>query len=177
MLKTLYTLLLSFGKIGFISLGGGNAMLKLIEYEAITAQHWISNAEFVQMVGTSVFFPGLTALKLSALIGYKTAGFWGMLTALLALNLPGLILALVSYQWITSHNTPVMQKVMVAVQYGALALLAAATFSIGQGVVGVSFSWGLALSALIFFIALTALNISPFWGLVVYIGIGYFLVK
>lgn len=177
MLKTLYALLISFGKIGFISLGGGNAMLKLIEFEAINSQHWVSNAEFVQMVGTSVFFPGLTALKLSALIGYKTAGFWGMLTALLALNLPGLILALIGYQWMTSHNTPVMQKVMVAVQYGALALLAAATFSIGQGVIGIYFSWPMAISLLVFFIALTFFNLSPFWGLVAYIGIGYFLVK
>jgi chromate transporter len=38
-------LLISFGKIGLISLGGGNSMLKLIEVEAVANRHWIGQEE------------------------------------------------------------------------------------------------------------------------------------
>ena len=85
-MSTLLSLFLSFSKIGLISLGGGNSLLKLIEYEAVSYRHWIRPEEFISMVGTSFLFPGLTAVKLSALIGYKTAGIPGLIIAVTCLN-------------------------------------------------------------------------------------------
>jgi len=109
-MNNLLTILYSFTKIGLISLGGGNSMLKLLEYEAVNYRHWVSPEEFVAMVGTSFIFPGLTAVKLSALIGYKAAGITGLIIAVLALNLPGLIMAALGYHWLTSHNGPITRK-------------------------------------------------------------------
>jgi chromate transporter len=177
MITNLLTIVLSFGKIGIISLGGGNSMLKLLEYEAVTYRHWIGPEEFVSMVGTSFLFPGLTAVKLAALIGYKAAGTLGLILAVLCLNLPGLVLAVLGYQFLSTHNGPITQKIMVAVQYGALALLAAASFSVGQGVVNMYYSLPLALACILFFLSLVYLDISPFWGFLSFIGICFFLVR
>ncbi len=176
MINTLFDITLSFTKIGLISLGGGNAMLKLLEYEAVTHRHWINNEEFISMVGTSFLFPGLTGVKLAALIGYKTAGILGLILALLCLNLPGLLMAMVSYHWLSTNSGPVVNKIMIGVQYGALALLAAATYSIAQGVAGVYFSVLIAITTLLFFFALAFLNLSPFWGFMGFILICFFLV-
>lgn len=177
MIQTLIALMVSFGKIGCISLGGGNAMLKLIEYEAVTCRHWIAPEEFVGMVGSTFLFPGLTAVKLSALIGYKAAGFSGMILAVTCLNLPGLVLAFLGYQWLTSHDGPITRKIMIAVQYGSLALLVAASFSIAQGVVSVYFSTVMAISCVLFFVALAFWQLSPFLGFLAYIGVCFFLVR
>jgi chromate transporter len=177
MMQTLIAIIVSFGKIGLISLGGGNSMLKLLEYEAVTYRHWISPEEFVGMVGSTFLFPGLTAVKLSALIGYKAAGFSGMLLAVACLNLPGLFLAFLGYQWLTSHDGPITRKIMISVQYGSLALLAAASFSIAQGVVSMYYSLAMAISCVIFFIALAFWQLSPFWGFLLYIGACFFLVR
>jgi chromate transporter len=176
-MNTLLSLLLSFGKIGLISLGGGNSMLKLIEVESVNYQHWVSPTEFVSMTGSTFIFPGLTAVKLSALIGYKVAGIAGLLIAVLSLNLPGLILAILGYHWMSNLSQPFGKKLMVAVQYGALALLAAATFSIAQGIVSAYFSYPIALACFLFFIGLAFLNISPFWGFLAFIGVSFFLVR
>jgi chromate transporter len=170
-MHTLLTLLFSFGKIGLVSLGGGNSMLKLIEYEAVVLHHWISREEFVRMIGSSFLFPGLTVVKLSALIGYKTAGIAGLLLAVIALNLPGLLMATIGYGWLASHGTPAANKLMIIVQYGALALLSAATFSIAQDVLAVQRSIILVASCVLFFIALAFLNASPFWGFLIFIGV------
>ena len=85
-------------------------MLKLLEYEAVTYRHWIGNEEFIAMLGSSFLFPGLTAVKLSALIGYKAAGFSGLFLAVICLNLPGLIMAILGYHWLTTHNGPKHEK-------------------------------------------------------------------
>lgn len=177
MLKTLLDIIVSFGKIGLISLGGGNSMLKLLEYEAVTYRHWIGKEEFVGMLGSSFLFPGLTGVKLAALIGYKAAGVAGLMLAILCLNLPGLLMTLVGYQWLIMHDSPTTRKIMIGVQYGALALLAAATFSVAQGVVGVHFSIPIMLTCLFFFLALAFLNASPFWGFFVFIIVCFFLVR
>ena len=65
------------------------------------------------MIGTSFLFPGLTAVKLTALIGYKAAGILGLILALTCLNLPGLILAVLGYQVLSSNSGPITHKVMV----------------------------------------------------------------
>lgn len=177
MIKTLLTLIFSFGKIGLISLGGGNSMLKLLEYEAVTYRHWVGQEEFIKMVGSTFLFPGLTAVKLSALIGYKAAGLMGLFVAVLCLNLPGIILVFFGYQWISSHEGPTIKKIMVPVQYGALALLTAASFSIAQGVIEMYYSFSMVCAGVLFFLALAFLQLSPFWGLIAFIGICFFLVK
>lgn len=177
MIKTLLNIIFSFGKIGVISLGGGNSMLKLLEYEAVNYRHWVENEEFISMVGTSFLFPGLTAVKLSALIGYKAGGFLGLILAVICLNLPGLVMAILGYHWLTSHNGPTTRKVMISVQYGALALLAAATFSVAQGVVDMHFSIPIALLCVLFFIALAVWNLSPFYGFLGFIAVCFFLVR
>lgn len=175
-MHTLLTLLFSFGKIGLVSLGGGNSMLKLIEYETVVLHHWIDREEFVRMIGSSFLFPGLTAVKLSALIGYKTAGIAGLLLAVLALNLPGLLLATIGYTWLANHGTPAANKLMIIVQYGALALLSAATFSIAQDVIAIQHSMILIACCILFFIALAFLNASPFWGFLIFIGVCFVVV-
>lgn len=173
-MHTLLSLMSSFGKIGVISLGGGNSMLKLIEYEAVVLHHWITREEFVRMIGGSFLFPGLTVVKLSALIGYKTAGISGLLLAVLSLNLPGLLMATIGYTWLAKHGSPATNKLMIIVQYGALALLAAATFSIAQDILAMQHSFILIASCVLFFIALAFLNTSPFWGFLVFIGVCFF---
>lgn len=177
MINTLIAIMVSFGKIGMISLGGGHSMLKLLEYEAVNTRHWIGQEEFIQMVGTSFLFPGLTAVKISALIGYKAAGVSGLILAVTCLNLPGLMLAVAGYAWLSSYDNPLIRRIMIAVQYGALALLAAATYSIAEGVMQMHFSYSLAFACILFFIALSFLHVSPFWGFIAFIGLGVFLVR
>lgn len=177
MINTLLSVIYSFTKIGLISLGGGNSMLKLLEYEAVNYRHWVGNEEFVSMLGTSFLFPGLTAVKLSALIGYKAAGFAGLIFAVLCLNLPGLLMAILGYHWLSTHDGPITRKVMISVQYGGLALLAAATYAVAQGVVGVYFSVPVAIASILFFMALAFLNLSPFYGFIGFIAICVFLVR
>lgn len=177
MMNNLLLLLVSFGKIGLVSLGGGNSMLKLIETESVSYRHWVQPEEFVQMVGTTFLFPGLTAVKLAALIGYKAAGWLGLLLAVVSLNLPGLFLVMGGYYLLNKGQYPVLNKINIVVQYGALALLAAACVSLGQSIFQSYASWPICLFTLLFFLVLTVSHTSPFWGFLLFIGCGFFLIR
>lgn len=177
MLKILWDLTVSFSKIGLTSLGGGNSMLKLLEYEAVQYRHWVEPEAFIGMVGTTFLFPGLTGVKLAALIGFEAAGWMGLIIAVLCLNLPGLLLAFLGYQWLSSNQDGNIKKIMISVQYGALALLGAALFSISQDVLSMYYSPGLVIACIVFFIALAFFQLSPFWGFIAFIGICFFLVR
>lgn len=152
-------------------------MLKLLETEAVNYRHWVGQEEFIAMLGTSFLFPGLTGVKLAALIGYRAAGALGLIFAVLALNLPGLIMAIAGYRWLNSHSGPVTRKIMIGVQYGALALLAAATLSVAQGVIQMHFTVPIAIACVVFFLAMALWNLSPFYGFLGFIAVCYFLVR
>ena len=159
---------MSFGRIGLFSLGGGNAMLKLIQEECVENRGWLTAAEFSSLLGVSYVFPGLTAVKLSALIGLKVAGVPGMVAGVLALNLPGLVLAFALYGVITRYQDAAwLRRVLIGMQYGALALLAAALWALARPLGG-TLSWTAAGLAAVLFVSVALLDLSPFIGILVF---------
>jgi len=161
-------ILMSFGRIGLFSLGGGNAMLKLIQEECVENRGWVTAAEFSSLLGVSYVFPGLTAVKLSALIGLKVAGVPGMVAGVLALNLPGLVLAFALYGVITRYQDAAwLRRVLLGMQYGALALLAAALWALARPLGG-TLSWTAAGLAAVLFVSVALLDLSPFIGILVF---------
>ena len=168
MIETTWQILLSFGRIGLFSLGGGNAMLKLIQEECVENRGWLTTAEFSSLLGVSYVFPGLTAVKLSALIGLKVAGVPGMLAGVLALNLPGLVMAFALYGVITRYQDAAwLRKVLLGMQYGALALLAAALWALARPL-GSTLSWTAAGLAVALFVSVALLDLSPFLGILIF---------
>lgn len=170
MIQAVWQLLVSFGQIGLFALGGGHSMLKLIEEECVENRGWLSLDEFSTLVGVSFLFPGLTAVKLSALIGLRVAGAPGLIAAVLGINLPGLGLALVFYTFIIDRqDVPVVRKLVVGMQYGAVALLGAALYALTKPLWGENFTWTASLLAAGLFVAVAFLDISPFASIVVFV--------
>ena len=168
MIEVITQILMSFGRIGLFSLGGGNAMLKLIQEECVENRGWLTAAEFSSLLGVSYVFPGLTAVKLSALIGLKVAGVPGMVVGVLALNLPGLVMAFALYGLITRYQDAVwLRRVLLGMQYGALALLAAALWALARPL-GNTLSWTAAGLAVALFVSVALFDLSPFIGILVF---------
>lgn len=170
-MAVLLKLLLSFGKIGLFALGGGGSMIKLIEEVSVDQYSWVTAEEFASLVGASYLFPGLTAVKLAGMIGLKVAGIAGLLISVLALNLPGIVLAGVFYTVvINNQDSPVVRKLLLAMQYGAVALLGAAVYAVAKPLVAPGFSWVAGGLATAMFVAVAVFDISPFMAIVVFIS-------
>ena len=91
----------TFFIIGLFGFGGGYGMLSLIQTETVVNHHWLSSAEFTNIVAVSQMTPGPIGINAATYCGYTAvhnAGFWrrygsmGSLTATIALVLPSLII-------------------------------------------------------------------------------------
>jgi len=130
-------LFITFFKIGLFGFGGGYGMLSLIQHETVEANHWLSTAEFTNIVAISQMTPGPIGINSATYCGYTAihnAGFdnsiaiLGSMTATFALVLPSLILMiLISRMFMKYMNTPLVQSVFTGLRPAVVGLLAAAT--------------------------------------------------
>ena len=72
-----------FFKIGAFTIGGGYAMVPLIENEIVTKRNWISKDDFIDLLAIAQSAPGILAVNISIFIGYKLRGIRGSLSPLL----------------------------------------------------------------------------------------------
>ena len=89
--RTLLTLVLVFVPLSLLSIGGGASLLADMEYQSVTIHGWTTPREFADLFAISRAAPG-PGTMLSALIGWKAAGWTGALTATVALYLPSSLL-------------------------------------------------------------------------------------
>ncbi|HIZ72706.1 MAG TPA: chromate transporter [Candidatus Gallimonas intestinavium] len=90
--KTCLKLFLVLFKIGLFTFGGGYAMISLLENEFITKRKWLESDEFLNVVAIAESTPGPVAINAATYVGYKLAGFWGSLSATVAVALPSFVI-------------------------------------------------------------------------------------
>jgi len=93
-MKKLFSMFLSFLKIGAFTFGGGYAMIPLIQAEVVDNKRWITEDDFLDILVISQSFPGAIAVNTSIFIGYKIQGIRGAVLALLGTILPSFLIIL-----------------------------------------------------------------------------------
>lgn len=128
----LIQLFMSFFKIGLFTLGGGYAMLALIQQE-ITRHGWMTAQEFVSVVGIAEMTPGPIAVNAATFVGFRSGGVAGALLATLAVVLPSLIsVTLVSRAWEKYKSSKAVQFVFAGIRPVVVGLVAAAALLVGR---------------------------------------------
>ena len=128
-------LFITFFEIGLFGFGGGYGMLSLIQHETVEHWHWLSSAEFTDIVAISQMTPGPIGINSATYCGYtaiKNAGFsmpmaiLGSATSTFALVLPSLILMIViSKMFIKYMQTRTVQSIFAGLRPAVVGLLAA----------------------------------------------------
>ena len=67
----------SFLKIGTFTVGGGYAMIPLMEEELVDKRQWMSREEFLDQLALSQSMPGVLAVNMATGLGYRLRGMWG----------------------------------------------------------------------------------------------------
>ena len=99
----LWELFIVFLKIGFLSFGGGYAVIPLVQFEAIN-KGWMSSTQFQEIVTISGSAPGPIATNSATLIGYHTAGLPGAIIATAGIVLPSLIVVIILASFLFRNN-------------------------------------------------------------------------
>ncbi|MGM9713274.1 MAG: chromate transporter [Prevotella sp.] len=129
-------LFITFFQIGLFGFGGGYGMLSLIQTNVVVEHHWLSSAEFTNIVAISQMTPGPIGINSATYCGYTAvhnAGYGylmsvlGSFTATLALVLPSLILMiLISKMLMKYMKSDIVQNIFLGLRPAVVGLLAAA---------------------------------------------------
>jgi chromate transporter len=118
-------LFLTFSKIGLFSFGGGNGIIEIIRYNTVDMKGWVTLQEFNLITGVSIALPGLNALNISCIIGYKVAGIVGAIISMLALVLPSLIVVVTFYELMLDFmSSQALKSFETIMQYAVIVLVA-----------------------------------------------------
>ncbi|MBR0544733.1 MAG: chromate transporter [Treponema sp.] len=123
-------LLISFIKIGFLTIGGGYVMLPMMQSELIEKKHWITEEELLDYYAVGQSTPGIIAVNVATFVGYKKAGITGGIVATLGIISPSLIIITALAGVIQSIDQyPNVQKAMSGINVAVCALITDATLN------------------------------------------------
>lgn len=132
-MKSLFEMFLTFFKIGAFTLGGGYAMLPIIQKEVVEKKKWIDEMEFLDMVAVSQSAPGPLAVNISAFVGKKINGVTGLIVSTLGAILPSfIIIILVASVFLGIEDNPIVQRVFQGIRPAVVALIAVPVISMGK---------------------------------------------
>lgn len=122
-----------FFKIGAFTIGGGYAMLSLIEDEIVNKKKWLGQEEFVDGMAIAQSTPGVLAVNISLITGYRIAGFLGMIVGMLGAVLPSFFIVLFLSQVLLAYgNHPIVVAIFNGVKPTVTALILISVYRIGK---------------------------------------------
>ena len=128
-----YELFSSFFKIGAFTLGGGYAMIPMIEAEVVDKHRWIDKEEFLDLIAIAQSCPGVFAINTSIFIGYKLKKMRGALCASLGTALPSfLIILLIAIFFHRFMEVSWIAAMFRGIRPAVVALIAVPTFNMAK---------------------------------------------
>ncbi len=166
-ITTLFTV---FFKISAVSVGGGLTMLPLIDREFVEKRRWITEEEMVDIVAVMQSMPGIIAINMGVLVGYRAAGIAGAISAAFGVVLPPFVIIVVIAALInTVKDNQYVQDVFLGVRAAVCALILLSVIKLGKQIIKNSLT---ALMALAAFIGLVIFNFNAIWMIVIAAAIG-----
>ena len=112
-----------FAKIGAFTIGGGYAMISLIQNE-IVRREWLSEDDFSELITLAQTAPGLLAVNISIFTGFRLRGVKGSIVATLASILPSfLIILAIAMVFSGFQDNPVVIRVFKGIRPVVVALI------------------------------------------------------
>ena len=135
---------LTCNKIGAFTLGGGYAMIPVMEREYVDKNHWLDREEFMDIMVVAQTTPGIFSIDMASHIGYKLRGVWGGIVGALGIALPSIIAIL-----------------LIA---AVVALIAAPCFKMARTA---HITWSTCWIPVVSCLLIAAFSVSPIWIIIV----------
>ena len=169
-MSMLAELFVVFFKLGAFTIGGGIAMLPLLQNTLINDKKWFTEEEFVDIVAVCQSLPGVVAINMATYVGYKKKGLAGSVVSALGVTIPSFVLILIIANGITAlgGNGAVMGA-MAGLRAAALGLIVVSIIQLSGAVF--KGKWTI-LAAAASFIMIAVLNINTAYVILIFLLLG-----
>ena len=162
----------TFFKIGIFTLGGGYAMIPLIEEEVVNRHRWVEKEEMLDLIAIAQSCPGVFAINVSIFIGYKLNKLRGAIATALGTALPSfLIILAIALFFHHFEDNKFIAAMFKGIRPAVVALIAVPTFNLAKSA---QLNWLTVWIPIVSALLIWLLGVSPIW-IIVAAGIGGFL--
>ena len=149
----------TFFKIGMFTLGGGYAMIPIIESEVVDKRNWVSKEEFLDLIAIAQSCPGVFAINISIFIGYRLKKTLGAVSCALGTALPSfLIILAIAMFFHRFQDNPIVASMFRGIRPAVVALIAVPTFNLAKSA---KLTWTTCWIPIVGALAIWALGVSP----------------
>ena len=127
----LWELFFAFLKIGAVSIGGGYAILPLIQSEMVENFGWLSQQDFVNLITLSQMTPGPIAINSATFVGMRVGGIPGAILASFGCVIVGVLISISLYRFFQKHkDNHSVSYVLISLRAVSIGLIISASISI-----------------------------------------------
>ena len=162
----------TFFKIGAFTLGGGYAMIPIIQSEVVDKHKWIDKEEFLDLIAIAQSCPGVFAINISTFIGYKMRKEKGAICSALGTALPSFMIILLIAMCVHRFmDIPWIAAMFNGIRPAVVALIAVPTFNLAKSAnITLANCWIPILSALLIW----AMHVNPIF-VIIAAGVGGYI--
>lgn len=130
---TLLRLFYVFTKIGIFTVGGGYAMLPLLQSEIVDKMKWIKEEEFCELLALAQSAPGPISINISVFVGYTIDGMRGSIVAIAGAAFPSFIVILwIAMYFIGYQDNRVVAKAFMGMRPAVVSLITAPVYRLAK---------------------------------------------
>lgn len=134
--KVLLKLFLSTLYISAFTFGGGFVIITFMKRKFVDELHWIEEDEMLDLAALAQSSPGAIAVNAAILVGWKAAGFVGMIVATIGTILPPMtILAVISFFYAAFASNTYVALALKGMQAGVAAVILDVVCGLGGNVI------------------------------------------
>ena len=169
-MNILVELFIVFFKLGAFTIGGGIAMLPLLQNTLIEEKKWFTKEEFVDIVAVCQSLPGVVAVNMATYVGYKKKGLIGSIISTLGVVIPSFVIIIIIATFISSlGDNGVVMGAMAGLRAAALGMVAVALIQLFPA--AIKSKWAL-LAAVLAFVLITVLHINTAYVILLFAVLG-----
>ena len=159
-----------FFKLGAFTVGGGIAMLPILQNSLIYEKKWFTEEEFVDAVAVCQGLPGVIAVNMATYVGYKKKGLAGSAVSTFAVVTPSFLMILIIAKFLGMiSDNPYVQGAMAGFRVAALGLVVTAVIQLAPKVI--KDKWTVA-AAVLAFVLIAVFNVNTAYVILLFIVMG-----
>ena len=169
-MNILLELFIVFFKLGAFTIGGGIAMLPLLQNTLINEKKWFTKEEFMDIVAVCQSLPGVVAINMATYVGYKKKGLIGSIVSTFGVTIPSFIMILIIAKFITSlGDNGVLMGAMAGLRAAALGMVVVALIQLMPA--AIKNKWAL-LAAIVAFVLIAILKVNTAYVILLFAVLG-----
>lgn len=146
----LLTLAWIFFYISSVTLGGGMAMLPVMQREFVEKRGWLTDDEMVDVVAVVQSLPGMIAVNMAVLLGYRICGFSGaVVSAFASVVVPFVAIVFLATGRSLLADSPTLDHIFLGVRAGVSALILLSAVKLSKSVLKSPLAWLLGAASFI----------------------------